>query len=409
MLLSLSAIALWFGLAVCPAPAHTTAAPILRGQVLDAENKPLAGATVMVNETGAHQTTDGDGRFALVVEPQARTISVSQHGETLAAAIALATIPTGVIRVAAAPKTIGRANAVRTTLGAGQVATSSRVGLLGQRNVFDTPFTTNTYTDQLIANQQARSLTDVIDNDVAVRAAANAYSDTEEFAIRGFPLYISSTTFDGLPGLVDYRRPALDGIARVEVFQGPTALLGNTVGPAVGGTINMVPKRAEDQPTFAFTASGLPLGDGEFQVDAGQRFGAGNAFGVRVNLAAQSGATPIANQHEDFGIQTAALDYRDARTTVSFDYSHQQRTLLAEESTFSVLPGFAVPTAPPAASNIFDRSTTFAKSSAFSRCKPINTSGVGSMSSPLTAVTTARSSTPDHMRRRSPTPPATRR
>jgi hypothetical protein len=58
MVLSLSAIALWFGLAVCPAPARTTAAPILRGQVIDAENKPLAGATVMVNETGAHQTTE---------------------------------------------------------------------------------------------------------------------------------------------------------------------------------------------------------------------------------------------------------------------------------------------------------------------------------------------------------------
>ena len=51
-----------------------------------------------------------------------------------------------------------------------QLATGGRVGLLGNRSNADIPFTQNTYTEQLIRDQQDRRVNDVFDNDPGVRA-----------------------------------------------------------------------------------------------------------------------------------------------------------------------------------------------------------------------------------------------
>ena len=51
----------------------------------------------------------------------------------------------------------------------GQVATGGSLGLLGNRSVMDTPFNQTNYTAELIANQQARTIRDVLVNDPSVR------------------------------------------------------------------------------------------------------------------------------------------------------------------------------------------------------------------------------------------------
>ena len=53
----------------------------------------------------------------------------------------------------------------------GEVARGSRIGVLGAQDMMDTPFNTTTYTQQLIANQQAQSIGDVLLNDASVRSA----------------------------------------------------------------------------------------------------------------------------------------------------------------------------------------------------------------------------------------------
>jgi iron complex outermembrane receptor protein len=50
----------------------------------------------------------------------------------------------------------------------GQVATGGQLGLLGNRGVMDTPFNQTSYTAELIANQQARTIRDVLANDPSV-------------------------------------------------------------------------------------------------------------------------------------------------------------------------------------------------------------------------------------------------
>lgn len=239
-----------------------------------------------------------------------------------------------------------------------QAASEAQVGILGDRDVFDTPFSTSGYTDQLIRDQQARSLADVIANDPSVRLGSSRYAESEFFVIRGFQTF--TTLFNGLPGLVDSRQPFLDGIERVDVFKGPSTLV-NGASQEVGGTINFVPKRAEDGGTRRATLGYVGDAQGEAHLDLGSRWGADKQWGLRTNVGLRYGDTPVANQRDRAGIGILAFDYRGDRLRVSVDASYQDRKLLGELSQFSVLPGFAVPRAPDLDDNIFDHSTSFRK------------------------------------------------
>ncbi|MCR1007124.1 MAG: TonB-dependent siderophore receptor, partial [Stenotrophomonas maltophilia] len=68
----------------------------------------------------------------------------------------------------------------------GQVAAGSRVGLLGDKDFMDTPFSTVSYTESFIRDRQAKDLTDVIaatDPTVFSNGVTGAWS--ENYAIRG--------------------------------------------------------------------------------------------------------------------------------------------------------------------------------------------------------------------------------
>ena len=126
----------------------------------------------------------------------------------------------------------------------GQVGSGGRVGLLGNQDIFDTPFSVTNYTSELIENQQARTVGDVIRNDASARLTSSGQSYFENITIRGFYVgNFNSTLYDGLPNLTSYRS-TVQTLDRVEVFKGPNALL-NGVSGRVGGVINLVPKRPD--------------------------------------------------------------------------------------------------------------------------------------------------------------------
>ncbi|MDR6305970.1 hypothetical protein GGQ85_003698 [Nitrobacter vulgaris] len=80
----------------------------------------------------------------------------------------------------------------------GQVRTTTSVGMLGNRNVFDTPFNKTGYTSKLMRDQQANAISDVADNDPSVRTNSPRYSEIDGFLIRGFPVSASDFAFDDL-------------------------------------------------------------------------------------------------------------------------------------------------------------------------------------------------------------------
>ncbi|WP_292962852.1 TonB-dependent siderophore receptor [Nitrobacter sp.] len=229
----------------------------------------------------------------------------------------------------------------------GQVGTTTRVGMLGNRNVFDTPFNTTGYTSKLIRDQQANTISDVADNDPSVRTNSPRYSGIDGFLIRGFPVFSSDFAFDGLYGVSDSRRPAMEPIERVEILKGPSALLyGISPFGNVGGTVNLIPKRATDDPITRLTTGFVSNGNVGTAIDFGRRFGEYKEWGVRLNGAYRDGRTPIAFQTDGFGVGAAALDYRGERFRATVDLGFQKQNLKAPTRVRRVSPGFPIPDSP---------------------------------------------------------------
>lgn len=229
----------------------------------------------------------------------------------------------------------------------GQVATGASLGLLGNRNVFDTPFSTTSFTEKLIRDQQARTLQDVVNNDASVRTNVPAYSGIQGFFIRGFPVFAQDIAFNGLYGVADSFSPALEPIERVEVQHGPSTMLSG-IPPfgTIGGTINLIPKRAADAPLTRFTTGFISNAQSYNAIDVGRRFGSNSEWGVRFNGAYQTGHTPIDNQKQEFGVGALAIDYRGERLRFSADLGYQQVDFNSPLRNRSVLPGFPIPKAP---------------------------------------------------------------
>jgi iron complex outermembrane recepter protein len=210
----------------------------------------------------------------------------------------------------------------------GQAARGGRIGILGERDVMDTPFSVTHYTADLIRNQHATAIADVLANDASVRTVNEGQGSVagtgDEFQIRGFPVRKQDVSFNGLYGMLPLRTIALDAIERVEVLKGPSALL-NGMSPrgSVGGGINVVPKRAGDTPATSVTASYQSDSRFGLQVDTGKRFGENKEFGIRVNGSIRDGETAVHKQSQELGVAALALDYRGRALRMSLDAGHQ--------------------------------------------------------------------------------------
>jgi hypothetical protein len=111
------------------------------------------------------------------------------------------TLPDVTLRIGNPTETI-YVSAAREFSG-GQVATESRVGIFGDQSVLDVPFSVHSYTGTFLQNQQALTLTDLLDSDASVvsdpsSSKASPWNDT--FQSRAFLNTIWKNAPDGIPG-----------------------------------------------------------------------------------------------------------------------------------------------------------------------------------------------------------------
>ncbi|MGV8294219.1 TonB-dependent receptor plug domain-containing protein, partial [Pseudomonas aeruginosa] len=92
----------------------------------------------------------------------------------------------------------------------------------------------------------AQDITDVIARtDPSVFSNGVTGDWSENYSIRGFSSSTTDISFGGLFGMAPYYRTTPEMFERIEVLKGPSALLnGMPPGGSVGGTVNLVPKRA---------------------------------------------------------------------------------------------------------------------------------------------------------------------
>lgn len=236
----------------------------------------------------------------------------------------------------------------------GQVAQGARLGMMGNQDVMDTPFNVTSYTAELIQNQQARTLADVMANDASVRFTTSSGHAYENFRIRGFDVNQNDVAINGMYGLAPMGRTPLEFVERVEVLKGPNALFsGMAPSGAVGGTINLVPKRAEDTPNATFGLNWQ--GDGQLgtTIDAGRRFGDANQWGGRVNGAFSDGATTLDGQSRKREFLSLGLDYRGSALSASIDAYHSQESFQGGTPAMFWFGGSVVPKAPDPRINQF--------------------------------------------------------
>lgn len=233
----------------------------------------------------------------------------------------------------------------------GQVARGGRVGLFGAMNVMDTPFASASYTEEIVRNQQSRSVGDVLQNDPAVRVSKGFGNFQELYVIRGFPVYSDDMTYNGLYGILPRQFVAAEFLERVEVFHGATAFLNGAApgGSGVGGAFNLTPKRAPDSDLNRLTA-GID-GDSELYLaaDLARRFGADGEWGGRLNIARRDGEAGVEGEDRQLTAIGLGLDRRGDRARFSADLGYQDHRIDAPRPT--VTPAGAVPAAPSADGN----------------------------------------------------------
>jgi iron complex outermembrane receptor protein len=228
----------------------------------------------------------------------------------------------------------------------GQVAVGSQLGLLGNRDVMDTPFNQTSYTAKKAQDQQAQTIRDVLIDDPSVRfSRPTGNNGAQNVSIRGFNVETAAdASFNGLYGILPTSSIAAELAERIEVLKGPSAML-NGIAPngSIGGNVNLVPKRAGAEPLTQATVS--YMSDAQFggHVDVARRFGPDKEFGVRANGVFRAGETAVQWNTNKLGLASLGLDYRGERFRASADVGYQYEYLGGGIGYANILGGVPIP------------------------------------------------------------------
>ncbi|MCL6327095.1 TonB-dependent receptor [Pectobacterium polaris] len=251
------------------------------------------------------------------------------------------------------------AEAVQGLVAGGMSARSSSTGLLGKKDVMDTPFNVSNMTSSFIENKQAQTLGQVVAHDASVRVSSSQGGLLDSYYIRGFPLNegnLSDIAMNGVYGVAPNYQLMTDYIERVEVLKGPSALLyGLSPNSSVGGVINAVTKR----PTTVGNLTRLTTSwqsDSQLtqHADISRVYALdnNNLLGVRFNGNYGYGDTVWDGSDKRTQVGALGLDFSSERFRATLDLISQHLKTRAPSRPYSFAPGVTVPDAPDGNTNI---------------------------------------------------------
>lgn len=189
-----------------------------------------------------------------------------------------------------------------------------------EKALLDTPSSVSAITAEVIQDQQAKSLVDVIKNDPSVALASDPMW-FDRVRVRGFLLSVDAVKRDGL-SINDQGAIALENKAAVEISKGLSGMRYGATSP--GGVVNYVVKRATDAPISRVTVSGNDDGGAAIAADLSRRFGNQKQFGVRVNAATEEQRNHIDAFEGDRKFLSGAFDWQASdRLLLELDVEHQ--------------------------------------------------------------------------------------
>lgn len=231
-----------------------------------------------------------------------------------------------------------------TVYAGGQVARKSNVGILGNKDFMDTPFSITSYTAQSIADKQASTLFDVLSGDSSIRYTTSSGHMNENYSIRGLDVNYEHLYFNGMQGLAPLNHVPVEMLENVEVLKGPASFLYGGVNTSVGGTINLVPKRAGEKDITDFTTDYTSSGQLGGHIDIGRRVGNNKEFGIRFNGVYKNGDTETDGQSKERQLAALGLDYKSGKWRLAMDaYSSEESYENGTVSMYNLANGYVKP------------------------------------------------------------------
>lgn len=218
--------------------------------------------------------------------------------------------------------------------------TSKKVTLSGFQtgDVKKVPASITTITSERIADQHAKTLTDVVKNDSSLGDGYAAIGYYPNFVARGFALDLGSSYLINGHTIRGEQNVALENKEQVEILKGISAIQSGMSTP--GGVVNYVTKRPADVKNITVDANSE--GGYTLATDVGGFLN--DSFGYRVNLAHESIHPNVdhANGKREFG--SVALDWKiNDRSKLLFDIEAQRQSQRSVPG-YQLLNGQEVPT-----------------------------------------------------------------
>ena len=235
----------------------------------------------------------------------------------------------------------------------GQVASGSRIGILGNKSNLESSFATTSYTNKFIQDKQARSVADVLKNDPNVRVARGFGNFQESYFMRGFITNSDDILYNGLYGLLPRQYIASEMFERVEVQRGSSAFLNGMApgGGSIGGTIALMPKRAQAEDLNRLNLGYSSNERANFSTDISRRLGENREFGVRLNAAHTEGESAIDNDNARNTVFHLGLDWEVEKVRLSADLGYQKNYLDSPRPSVTLSGVTVVPSTPNPRSN----------------------------------------------------------
>ena len=136
-------------------------------------------------------------------------------------------------------------------------------------------------------------------------------------------------------------------------MRGASAFLtgANPLGGAIGGSINLLPKRAPNYDLNRVTLGASMNDKRNIAADIARRFGENDEFGFRVNAAHHNGGTSIDDEQAELNLFNIGLDYQGERLRLSADIGYQNNQLQQTRTNVTIAGLSKVPSAPDASDN----------------------------------------------------------
>ncbi|MDA0628485.1 TonB-dependent siderophore receptor, partial [Acinetobacter baumannii] len=192
--------------------------------------------------------------------------------------------------------------------------------------------------DRRIADQHAKTLTDVIKNDSSLGDGYAAIGYYPNFVARGFALDLGSSYLINGHTIRGEQNVALENKEQVEILKGISAIQSGMSTP--GGVVNYVTKRPADVKNITVDANS----EGGYTLATDVGGFVNNSFGYRINLAHESIHPNVdhANGKREFG--SVALDWKiNDRSKLLFDIEAQHQSQRSVPG-YQLLDGQEVPT-----------------------------------------------------------------